>query len=308
MLETYKMSIFLAAVEEQSFSAAARKLGLSQPAVSLQIQSLEQQLGVELFRRAGRSVEVTEAGHALVPMARQMLGLSSKIEETMCALRGKIIGRLVVGCAATPAQYVLPRLILLFKQRHPDVHIQLRMMQSEEVLDCLISQEIHLGVLAYPPNHRVIKTREFMEDDAVLLVPAGHPWAKKAEVALADLLNGKVTLLRENNQRSYEAVWAALQEVASPRDLVQSTIEMGSPEAVVSAVEAGLGMAILPQTAARRAAAAGQGAMLQFREGPFTQTLYFCSNKEHPEVCARVGFCDFVHTKEARDLIEEWMS
>lgn len=308
MLETYKMSIFLAAVEEQSFSAAAKKLGLSQPAVSLQIQALEQQLGVDLFRRAGRSVEVTEAGQALVPLARQMLGLSNKIEETMCALRGKIIGRLVVGCAATPAQYLLPRLIILFKQRHPDVHIRLRMMHSEEVLERLFSQEIHLGVLSFAPHDRVIKTREFMQDEIVLLVPVEHPWAKQAEVALADLVNGDVTLLREHNQRPSESVWAALQDVASPQDFLQSTIEMGSTEAVISAVEAGLGMTILPHTAARRAAAAGQGAVLRFKEGPFTQTLYFCSNNEHPEVCARVGFCDFVHTEEARDLIEEWMS
>jgi DNA-binding transcriptional LysR family regulator len=308
MLETHKMNIFLAAVEEHSFSAAAKKLGMSQPAVSLQIQALEQHLGVELFLRSGRSVKVTEAGQSLIPLARQMLRLSNKIEETMCAIRGKIIGRLVVGCAATPGQYLLPRLILLFKQRHPDVHIQLRMMRADEVLASVLSQEIHLGVLPYLPKHRALNVREFMEDETALLVPVGHPWAGQASVSLADLISEDVTLLKEHNQRSSESVWAALEEAASPRDFHQSVIELGSTEAVISAVEAGLGIAILPQTAARRAAAVGQGVVLKFKEGSFTQALYFCSNKEHPEVCARVGFCDFVHTKEARDLIAEWMS
>ncbi len=308
MLETHKMNIFLAAVEERSFSAAAKKLGLSQPAVSLQIQSLEQQLGVELFRRTGRRVEVTEAGQTLIPMARQMIGLSNRIEETMCALRGKIVGRLVIGCGATPAQYILPRLILLFRQRHPEVHIQLQMMQAEEVLEKVLSQEIHLGVLSHRPRHRSIRVRDFMEDETVLLVPVNHPWANRTKVSIHNLLREDVTLLKEHDQHSSESLWAAMADVADPYEFLQAVIELGSPEAAISAVEAGMGMAILSKTAARKAVAAGHGAMLHFKEGPYTQTLYFCSNKEHPEICARVGFCDFVHTDEARELIEEWMS
>lgn len=133
MLDIHRITIFLSAVEERSFSGAAKRLKMSQPAVSLQIQALVQQLGVALFHRTGRTVALTEAGRALVPLARQIIGLSKHIEETMCALRGKLIGQLLIGCAATPAQYILPRLILLFKQQYPEVIIQMRETDVREI-------------------------------------------------------------------------------------------------------------------------------------------------------------------------------
>jgi len=306
MLDTHKITIFLAAVEETSFSAAAKRLKLSQPAVSLQIQALEQQLGVELFRRTGRSVILTEAGHALVPLARQMIGLSNHLEETMCALRGKLVGQLLIGCAATPAQYILPRLILLFRQKHPEVRIQLRVMDQETAIEKVLSQEIHMGVLGYEPHHRIIKTREFIEDETVLLVPKGHPWASQTEVSLQDLLDGGTPVLREQGHSAMDPIWRELKRFAKSPGFLESILELGCPEAVISAVDAGLGIAILSKVAANRAAEAGRGTVVRFKEGPFRRTLCFFSNAEHPEVCVRVGFCDFVHTEEVLTMIRQW--
>jgi len=306
MLDTHKITIFLAAVEESSFSAAAKKLRMSQPAVSLQIQALEQKMGIELFRRTGRNVVLTEAGHALVPLARQMMGLSNHIEETMFSLRGKLIGQLTIGCAATPAQYILPRLILLFRQQHPEVNIQLNVMDQETALEKVLAQEIHMGVLGYEPRHRIIKTREFMEDETVLLVPKGHPWASQTEVSLRDLQDGGTPLLREQGHSATDPIWRELKRFAKSPGLFENIMELGCPEAVISAVDAGLGIAILSKIAARRAAEAGRGAVLPFKEGPFKRTLYFFSNAEHPEVCVRVGFCDFIHTEEVSALIQQW--
>lgn len=305
MIDTHKINIFLSAVEETSFSAAAKKLKMSQPAVSLQIQALEQQLGVELFRRTGRNVVLTEAGHALVPLARQMLGLSNHIEETMCSLRGKLVGQLAIGCAATPTQYILPRLAIMFKQQNPDVSIQIQIMDPQDVVDRLLEQEIHMGVLAYEPRHRVIKTRPFMEDETVLLVPRGHRWADRSEVSLKELANGDTTLLVEQERRHSDPLWRRLEKIAPP-EVMESAIALGCPEAILAAIESSLGIAIVSRLVARKSAEGGWGTMLRFKEGPFTRTLYFCSNADHPEVCARVGFCDYVHSDEVVELIRQW--
>src|SRR5512138_2480996 len=92
MIEIHELQIFLAAAEGENFSAAARKLHLSQPAISFQIQALEQRLNVQLFQRTGRRIALTEAGRDLVPMAREMLNLSARIEEAMCAQQGMVKG------------------------------------------------------------------------------------------------------------------------------------------------------------------------------------------------------------------------
>ncbi len=306
MLDIHRIAIFLSAVEERSFSGAAKRLKMSQPAVSLQIQALEQQFGVELFRRTGRAVVLTEAGRTLVPLARQMLGLSKHIEETMCALRGKLIGQLIIGCAATPAQYILPRLILLFKQRYPEVMIQMQTMDSETAVQRVLDQEIHMGVVAYEPHHRNFYVREFMDDETVLLVPADHPWAHRPEVSLRELANPSITLLREHNHPSSDPLWRALERAVDSPERVQAIVDIGCTEAAISAVEAGLGVAILSRVAARQAAKRDRSCAIPFAEGPFKRTLYFFSNTENPEVCARVGFCDFVHTPEAMALVEKW--
>jgi DNA-binding transcriptional LysR family regulator len=306
MLDTHRITIFLNAVEANSFSGAAKRLKMSQPAISLQIQALEQQLGLELFRRTGRNVVLTDAGRALVPMARQMIGLSNHIEETMCALRGKLVGQLFIGCAATPAQYILPRLVLLFKQRHPEVSMQLQMMDPDTVVERVMAQEIHMGVVAYEPHHRILYTRDFMEDESVLLVSAGHPWAGRSQVSLQDLADGGTTLLREHNHPSADPLWYALEKAIQSEARMHAIMDMGSTESVISAVEAGLGVAVLSKVAARKAVERGASVMLPFAEGPFKRMLYFFSNTENPEVCVRVGFCDYVHTDEAMALIREW--
>ncbi|MCI0474819.1 MAG: LysR family transcriptional regulator, partial [Anaerolineales bacterium] len=119
MVEVHELRVFLAAAEEENFSAAARKLHLSQPAISFQIQGLEQRLNVQLFQRNGKRISLTEAGHDLLPLARELVNLSSRIEETMCAQQGIVKGQLVIGCSTSPGKYILPHLIGAFRKKYP---------------------------------------------------------------------------------------------------------------------------------------------------------------------------------------------
>src|SRR5512142_953572 len=128
MVEVHELEVFIAAAEFENFSAAARKLHLSQPAISFQIQALEQQLNVQLFQRTGRRITLTEAGRDLLPMAREMLNYSTRIEETMCARQGIVKGAVHIGCSTSPGKYILPHLIGAFRRRYPAVQFSVHVM------------------------------------------------------------------------------------------------------------------------------------------------------------------------------------
>src|SRR5512141_1879208 len=141
MIEVHELEIFLAAAEEENFSAAARKLHLSQPAISFQIQALEQRLNLQLFQRSGRRIALTEAGRDLLPMAREMVGLSTRIEETMSAQQGIVKGHLNVGCSTSPGKYVLPGLIGAFRSQYPLVQFTVDVMDRQLVEEKLLAKE-----------------------------------------------------------------------------------------------------------------------------------------------------------------------
>ena len=142
------MQTFIVAAEEENFSAAARKLHLSQPAISFQIQALEQRLKVQLFQRVGRRIVLTEAGRELLPMAREMLQLSSRIEETMCMSQGLVRGHIVIGCSTSPGKYILPHLIGAFRKKYPEVLFSVEVLTGDAVVDKLVVRDIHFGVLS----------------------------------------------------------------------------------------------------------------------------------------------------------------
>ena len=123
MLDAHQLNIFLMAAELENFSQAARHLNLSQPSVSAHIQSLEQLFGAQLFHRSGRHITLTEAGEALLPLAREMVHLSIRIEETMASLSGSVVGKLKLGCSTAVGKYTLPRLIARFRALNPQVQV-----------------------------------------------------------------------------------------------------------------------------------------------------------------------------------------
>jgi len=154
MLSPYELQVFLAAAEEQNFSAAARKLHLSQSAVSQQIQSLEKRLQLELFQRDGGQITLTEDGRALVPMARQLVHLSTQIEESMAARRGMVAGHLVIGCTSTPGKYTLPWLAGAFCEQYPQVQVSVEVIKRADLVRKLEQQETGLSPKMSSLEHR----------------------------------------------------------------------------------------------------------------------------------------------------------
>lgn len=304
MQDTHRIHVFLAAAEAASFSGAAKRMKMSQPAVSLQIQALERQLGVELFRRTGRAVELTEPGQALLPLARQLIELSSHIEETMSSLRGKLVGRLTVGCAASAANRFLPEIAVRFKRLNPDVHVSLQTMDAKAVLDRLESRELDLGVVSFLPRRGRFNHRELVDDEFWLVVPAGHPWAQRPSISLRELADASL-VLGDDSSDARRALNGALARAGASQDGWRVVMELGSPEAIVQAVGDGIGASLVSAAATRCLIADRDVAVVPLREGTLQYSVYFCRNADAVDTCAKLGFCDYVYSPEIRAVIDQ---
>jgi len=250
MLNLSEMQVFAVAAETENFSEAARRLHLSQPAVSQQIRSLEHFLGVELFRRSGRGVTLADAGQILLPMARELIDLSRRTEETMHSLEDRVVGRLIIGCTTTAGKYILPLVAAAFSQRHPNVRVTIEMCSRASVVHPLLAQEVHLGISSTKSVHQDTECQPFFTDHVVLIVPAGHPFAHRASVRPVELLD-QPFILQEEGSSTCQMMQEGLVEHGIDLGQLQVVMVVGSAEAIETAVEHGLGVAFVSRLAAR---------------------------------------------------------
>jgi DNA-binding transcriptional LysR family regulator len=239
-LQNFRLVVFRAVAEQLSFRKAAEELYLTQPAVSLQIKALEEDLNVQLFERSGAHVTLTEAGHILLKFAVQANALLDQAEHAIAALSGKHAGKLALGASTTIAQYVLPRLLGEFRREHPRVHPTLISGNTEHIVDALEKQKIALGFIEGPARRREVKTEPFLEDELVLIGSSAHEWAERDSVGSSEIVSIPL-LMRERGSGTRDVIEASIERLGIKRSALQIAMELDSTEAIKSAVEAGLG-------------------------------------------------------------------
>ena len=188
MPDVRALNVFLQAAEAANFSQAARRLGITQPAVSQHIRALEKELGTLLFHRDSRRIRLTEAGEVLVPMARRMVHLSTHIDETMGALDGRLSGHLRIACTTTSGKYILPHLIARFREQHPFAQATIELRSPRTAIRLILDNIVDLGVLSTEPHEEEIEFRSFFMDHIVLIVPHDHPWAERGTIEPHELV------------------------------------------------------------------------------------------------------------------------
>src|SRR3954464_994373 len=147
-MDTRQLAAFIAVVERRSFSQAAEQLGVTQPAVSLQIRSLEKRLGLQLLDRSGRRVEPTEAGRRLFRSAQRLLAVEEQLlAELGEEVEGELTGRLELGASTGPGGTVIPVVLCEFQERHPDVHVALTVSATQRIVEQVARRELELGVV-----------------------------------------------------------------------------------------------------------------------------------------------------------------
>ena len=247
-LENFRVVVFRAVAEQLSFRKAAEELYLTQPAVSLQIKALEEELGVQVFDRSGAQITLTPAGKVLLRYAKQVYSLFVQVERDIVALTGDHAGQLSLGASTTIAQYVLPRLLGEFCKEYPRVHPTLISGNTEHIVSAVENQKIELGFIEGPARSREVKSEPFLEDELVLIASTAHEWAERTSVSISDLCAAPL-LMRERGSGTRRVIEMALERQGAKRSAMHIVMELDSTEAIKSAVEAGLGVGFVSRWA-----------------------------------------------------------
>jgi DNA-binding transcriptional LysR family regulator len=255
-METRQLAAFCAVVERKSFSQAAERLGVTQPAVSLQIRSLEQRLGRQLLDRSGRRVEPTEAGLRLYASAQRLLQLEEQLlEELESDDEGSVGGTLELGASTGPGGSVVPVLLCEFQERYPDVRVRLSVSDTQTVVAQVADRELELGIVGAGRRHRGVTFEPFFSDEVVLACPPGHAFAGKT-ISLERLRKEPLIVMQEGAGVRQVIEDELRKAGARLRDL-DVRLELGLQESVRSAVLAGHGVTFISRLAIESDLAAG---------------------------------------------------
>lgn len=244
-LENFRLKVFRAVAEHLSFRQAAEHLFLTQPAVTLQIQALEDDLGVRLFDRSAGRVSLTPQGATLLKFAQKIAALISDAEQALAAGEGQLSGELALGVSTTIAQYVLPRLLGAFLGENPRLQFALHSGNTAEIVQLLLDDRVTIGLIEGPARHREVRTEPFMEDELVLITA---PSFASDQLSRDQLLAGTL-LMREHGSGSRRVVETALEKAGIKLKSFKKVLHLDSTEAIKSAVEAGLGLGFVSRWA-----------------------------------------------------------
>jgi len=255
-MDTKQLAAFCAVVERRSFSQAADQLGVTQPAVSLQIRSLEQRVGQRLLDRSGRRVEPTEAGLRLYRGAQRLLSLE---QELLAGLdeeaEGELKGRLEIGASTGPGGSVLPVILGEFQQHHSLVTVALTVSDTHTVVEQVGRRELELGIVGVAGRHRGVTFEPFYRDEVVLAVPAGHAHAGKT-MTLEELKAEPLVLMQEG-AGIRQMIDEELRELGLRLRDLNVKLELGLQESARAAVLGGFGATFISRIAIEGDLAAG---------------------------------------------------
>ena len=244
-LENFRLKVFRAVAEQLNFRRAAERLFLSQPAVTLQIKALENDLGVRLFDRSAGRISLTSHGELLLDYAKKLASLAAEAEQQLGAQDGNVRGELSLGVSTTIAQYVLPRLLVAFLDEHPQVQFSLRSGNTREIVELLLDSQVAIGLIEGPARERGVHTEPFMEDELVLIA---RPDFRSNQLSRAQLLACNL-LMREQGSGSRRVVETALRNAGFKLKCFNKVMDLDSTEAIKSAVEAGFGVGFVSRWA-----------------------------------------------------------
>jgi DNA-binding transcriptional LysR family regulator len=247
-MDTRQLAAFCAVVERRSFSQAAERLRVTQPAISLQVRALEKRLGTQLLDRSGRRVEPTDAGWKLYRGAQKLLALEEQLVTDVAATtEGALEGKLEIGASTGPAAIVMPLLLCEFQLANPGVHVVLTVSDTQTVVEHVATRELELGVVGAARRHRGVRFEPFFSDEVILACPAGHRFAGRT-VALDDLRRERLILMQEGAGVRQIVEDALRRQGVRLRDL-DVRLELGLQESVRQAVEAGYGVTFISRAA-----------------------------------------------------------
>jgi DNA-binding transcriptional LysR family regulator len=259
------LQLFCRVVELGSFSLAAEEMHITQPAASQQVRTIERQLKAVLLDRSGREVTATDAGTVLYRHAKHMLDQFELAQQQIGDLGELMAGRISIGGATGPGEHILPRLIADFRDRYPAVTVSLRVADTQEIIDEVLSRHLEVGVVGAVMRERELVVRPLAKDEIVIICAPDHRWAGRDDVSLSELLREPLIV-----QQRGAGVRAVFEEALRGRGLRERDLniafEMGLNESAKQGVMAGAGVTYISKFAISSEVEAGTLALARLAD------------------------------------------
>ena len=302
MLDVHQLNVFVVAAEELNFTQAAQQLHMTQPSVSQHIQGLERHFDTLLFLRNGRNLELTDAGMALLPLAKEAVRLSMQIDETMASLKGDLYGHLIVGCSTTPGKYILPHILARFHHKYPQVRVTCQVSPQVDALQSLEDGNAHFALFSLSHDgFPDVEAISFMCDPITLIAPLGHPWAQRGEIEAQELIEGDY-IMRETSSGTFSAVREALAKHDISISDLRILITLGNAEAIALAVQEGIGVGFVSKLVVDRLCR-DRVAEIRVRGMEICRQISIGRNSRRMATNAQKAFWEFL-TTASNDLSE----
>ncbi|MEW6739758.1 MAG: selenium metabolism-associated LysR family transcriptional regulator [Nitrospirota bacterium] len=250
-MEDHKLKVFCTVAETKSFSKTSEIIHLTQPAVSLQIQALEEIYETKLFDRSSSFINLTPAGEILYKYAKDILNLYAEAEKEIGKITGLIKGSITIGASTTIGNYVLPTVIADFKKTHPKIKINVFIGNTKRIVDLLNSGGVDIGLVEGETSKHKMKTEPIITDELTFIVPPFHPWAKKKVVSILEVTK-EPFILREEGSGTRQMIEKYLLSHGINTGDMRIALVLGSTESIKEAVESGMGISIVSKWAARK--------------------------------------------------------
>jgi LysR family transcriptional regulator, transcriptional activator of the cysJI operon len=292
-MEDHKLRVFCAVAETKSFSKASELIHLTQPAVSLQIQAMEELYETRLFDRSGNSINLTPAGEILYKRAKEILALYAEAQHNISEITGAIKGSLSIGASSTIGNYLLPHIISAFKKKVPQVNISLVVNNTKVITERLNAGEIDIALVEGDVSKQRFSVETLISDELVVTMSPAHPWAERRSLSAIELTKEPL-ILREEGSGTRQIILKHLEEHGIKLDQLKIALVMGSTEAIKGAVEEGLGVSIMSGWAVRKWIKLGLLKVATFKDLKFHRNFTIISPKRNYSTHTAKEFLNFL--------------
>ena len=275
-MNLHQLRVFYEVASARSFTAAAARLRLTQPAASWQVRRLEETYGLKLLDRTGTRVSLTEEGRVLQEFAGRLLRLEREAEEALADLRGMPLGPLRIDATYIVGDYYLPGLLEALHRRHPGILFQVGIGNSSQVIDNTLAQKNDIGICAYDPVHPKLEARHILTDILVPVVGPTHPFARRRTIALREL-EGQALILREQGSSPRRTI----DEILQRRGIAPTVVMESASTPIIKRFAAnGAGVAILSRQVVATELKDGSLHLVPFKDAEIAYHFYLIHHRD----------------------------
>lgn len=303
-MEDHKLKVFCTVAETKSFSKASEIIHLTQPAVSLQIQALEELYETKLFDRSSSSVTLTKAGEVLYKYAKNILSLYADAEKQIGELTGLVKGSISIGASTTIGDNLLPTVIADFKKSRPKIKVHMRVGNTKRIIELLNSGNVDFGLVEGEVSKQRIKSDPLVKDELVVIVPTFHPWAKRKDISILEIIK-EPFIFREEGSGTRQIIekYLALNGISVQN--MKITTVLGSTVAIKEAVESGLGISILSRWSVRKEKKYGTLKLLSIKEEKIMRDFSLIFSKSSVPTHAVDEFLSYLKSYQSDKLLHD---